>query len=80
MGVLATPASKPTGPRYSPRTSTSWVWTWKRPDGSRRYRRGYIEVPKKNGKSTLFSGLSLYLLIGDGEPPTGKRKMSPRET
>jgi len=24
-------------------------------------------VPKKNGKSTLFSGLSLYLLAGDGE-------------
>ena len=27
-----------------------------------------IEVPKKNGKSTLFSGLSLYLLAGDREP------------
>ena len=52
-----------------------WQWTdvvaplfgWKRPDGTRRYRRGYIEVPKKNGKSTLFSGLSLYLLAGDLE-------------
>jgi phage terminase large subunit-like protein len=53
-----------------------WQWRqmiaplfgWKRPNGTRRYRRGYIEVPKKNGKSTLFSGLSLYLLAGDGEP------------
>ncbi|MBI1915324.1 MAG: hypothetical protein HYS12_11385 [Planctomycetes bacterium] len=53
-----------------------WQWQdvigplfgWKRPDGTRRYRRGYIEVPKKNGKSQLFSGLSLYLLIGDSEP------------
>src|SRR5688572_9135169 len=52
-----------------------WQWDrivarlfgWKRADGTRRYRRGYIEVPKKNGKSTLFSGLSLYLLCGDGE-------------
>jgi phage terminase large subunit-like protein len=52
-----------------------WQWReivaplfgWKRADGSRRYRRGYFEVPKKNGKSTLFSGLSLYLLAGDGE-------------
>lgn len=52
-----------------------WQWQkvvaplfgWKRPDGSRRYRRGYIEVPKKNGKSALFSGLSLYLLAGDKE-------------
>jgi phage terminase large subunit-like protein len=52
-----------------------WQWQqivaplfgWKRADGTRRFRRGYIEVPKKNGKSTLFSGLSLYLLAGDGE-------------
>jgi phage terminase large subunit-like protein len=44
------------------------IFGWKRADGTRRYRRGYIEVPKKNGKSTLFSGLSLYLLCGDGEP------------
>jgi hypothetical protein len=36
---------------------------------TRRFRRGYVEVPKKNGKSTLFSGLSLYLLGGDGEAP-----------
>ena len=42
-----------------------WQWNdvvaqlfgWKRADGSRRYRRGYIEVPKKNGKSALFSGI-----------------------
>jgi len=53
-----------------------WQWRiviaplfgWKRPDGTRRFRRGYIEVPKKNGKSTLFSGLSLYLLVADREP------------
>jgi phage terminase large subunit-like protein len=52
-----------------------WQWShviaplfgWKRPDGTRRYRRGYIEVPKKNGKSCLFSALGLYLLIADGE-------------
>src|SRR5262245_38425335 len=53
-----------------------WQWTqivaplfgWMRADGTRRFRRGYIEVPKKNGKSTLFAGLSLYLLAGDREP------------
>lgn len=53
-----------------------WQWQdivaplfgWLRPDGTRRYRRGYIEVPKKNGKSCLFSGLSLYLLLADREP------------
>ena len=61
----------PNASRYS--SSIQW---WERScrssvgsagDGSRRFRRGYIEVPKKNGKSTLFSGLSLYLLAGDGE-------------
>src|SRR4029450_13337370 len=44
------------------------LFGWMRADGTRRFRRGYIEVPKKNGKSTLFSGLSLYLLTADGEP------------
>jgi phage terminase large subunit-like protein len=52
-----------------------WQWEdvikplfgWKRADGTRRYRRAYIEIPKKNGKSTLCAGISLYLLLGDGE-------------
>ena len=39
-----------------------------KPDGSRQYRVGYIEVPKKNGKSTLLAGLALYGLVADGEP------------
>jgi phage terminase large subunit-like protein len=37
-------------------------------NGFRRYRLGYIEVPKKNGKSTLLSGIGTYLLAADGEP------------
>lgn len=44
------------------------LFGWRRADGTRRFRRAYIEVPKKNGKSTLCAGLALYLLIGDGEP------------
>ena len=60
---------------HQPFELLDWQWQqivapligWKRADGTRRFRRGYIEVPKKNGKSTLFSGLSLYLLAGDGE-------------
>ena len=36
--------------------------------GLRRFRTAYIEVPKKNGKSTLCSGLALYLMAADGEP------------
>lgn len=44
------------------------AYGWMRPDGTRRYRMAYVEVPKKNGKSTLSSGLSLYHLVGDREP------------
>jgi phage terminase large subunit-like protein len=43
------------------------LFGWKRPDGTRRYRRAYLEVAKKNGKSTLLSAIALYLLLGDGE-------------
>lgn len=39
----------------------------RRKDGRRKYRIAYIEIPRKNGKSTLSSGLALYLLMADGE-------------
>jgi phage terminase large subunit-like protein len=38
------------------------------PDGTRQYRQAYIEIPKKNGKSTLLAGICLYCLLADGEP------------
>lgn len=44
------------------------LFGWKRADGTRRYRTAYIEMPKKNGKSTLAAGLGLYLLCADEEP------------
>ena len=44
------------------------MFGWKRADGSRKYRRVYIEVPRKNGKSTLCAGIALYLLFADDEP------------
>ena len=37
-------------------------------DGSRRFTRAYVEVPRKNGKSTFSSALMLYGLIADDEP------------
>ncbi|MCF4152608.1 terminase large subunit [Dethiosulfovibrio sp. F2B] len=43
------------------------LFGWKRKDGTRRFRLAYIEVPKKNGKSGLCSGIALYLLCADGE-------------
>ena len=41
-----------------------WV---KKSDGFRRYREGYIEVPRKNGKSIIGAGVGLYMLTADGE-------------
>lgn len=36
--------------------------------GLRRFRRIYLEVARKNAKSTLAAGLALFLLTADGEP------------
>ncbi len=44
------------------------LFGWKRPDGSRRYRTSLIFVPRKNGKTSLASGIILYMLFCDGEP------------
>jgi phage terminase large subunit-like protein len=44
------------------------LFGWKRPDGTRRYRKLYLEVPRKNGKSTLSAAIALYLLFADLGP------------
>lgn len=45
------------------------LFGWKRKiDGRRRFRKAYIEIPKKNGKTQLIAGLALYALLCDGEP------------
>lgn len=38
-----------------------------RPDGRRRFRRGLIGLPRKNGKSALGAGIALWSLIASGE-------------
>lgn len=43
------------------------LFGWMREDGTRRYRTAYIEIPKKNSKSSLCSGFSLYGLVADNE-------------
>lgn len=47
------------------RTAFGWK---RRSDGLRRYRRVYLKVPRKNGKSTLAAGVALYLTFADREP------------
>lgn len=43
------------------------LFGWKRADGTRRFRRAYIEQGKGNGKSPLAGGIGLFGLVGDGE-------------
>lgn len=43
------------------------IFGWKRDDGSRRFRRAYVEQGKGNGKSPLAGGIGLKGLASDGE-------------
>ncbi len=40
---------------------------WKNPDGTRRYREGFIFLPRKNGKSFLIACIFVYSLFCDDE-------------
>ncbi|MGC2853946.1 terminase large subunit [Novispirillum sp. DQ9] len=44
------------------------IFGWKRADGTRRFRRAYIEQGKGNGKSPLAGGIGLYGMTADKEP------------
>src|SRR5688572_19571567 len=44
------------------------LFGWVDAAGVRRFRKAYIEIPKKNGKTQLIAGLALYMLLGDNEP------------
>lgn len=44
------------------------IFGWKRADGTRRFRRAYVEIGKGNGKSPLAAGCGMYCLLADNEP------------
>ena len=46
--------------------TTIFGWADKK-TGKRRYTQAYIEVARGNGKSTLCSGIALYMMCADGE-------------
>lgn len=41
---------------------------WKRADGTRRFRRVFVWVARKNGKTELAAGIAILMLLGDAEP------------
>lgn len=43
------------------------IFGWKKADGTRRFQKVYLEVARKNGKSTFLGGLALYGMMLDGE-------------
>lgn len=43
------------------------LFGWKRADGLRRFRIAFVELPRKNGKTTLAAAIALYLFVCDGE-------------
>ncbi|KQM88647.1 terminase [Sphingomonas sp. Leaf23] len=44
------------------------LFGWQRADGTRRFRRAYIEEGKGNGKSPFAGGIGLYGMMADDEP------------
>lgn len=44
------------------------LFGWKRKNGTRRYRRAFVWVARKNGKTELAAGIALLILLGDAEP------------
>jgi len=49
------------------------IFGWRRDDDrSRRFRKVYWSMGRKNGKSTIAAGLCLFLASGDIDPATGK--------
>jgi len=44
------------------------LFGWKRLDGTRRYRKSFVFVARKNGKTPLCAGIINYVAFCDGEP------------
>jgi phage terminase large subunit-like protein len=44
------------------------LYGWRRADGTRRFRRASLWIPKKNGKTEIGAALALYHLVADQEP------------
>jgi len=43
------------------------LFGWKRPDGSRKYRKALLFIARKNGKTLLGAAIALYMLFADKE-------------
>lgn len=72
--VLTHPDDSPTTRAGDPFHLRGWqadyvatLFGWKRKDKTRRYKESLLAIPRKNGKSTLLSGIALYCLAAEGK-------------
>lgn len=72
--VLTHPDDSPTTKAGDPFVLCDWqkvfiatLFGWRRPNGKRRYTESLLAVPRKNGKSALAAGISLYCLFAEGK-------------
>lgn len=49
------------------------VFGWRQADGNRYYRELFLEIPRKNGKSTLAAVIGLFLLMADSNLKAGRK-------
>ena len=59
---------------------TRTMFGWRRPDGARRFTRAYIELPRKNGKTTWLAALLLYCLYCEEQSKQGAELYSAAAT
>jgi len=66
-GEWANPRRHDTRIRLEPwQQFIDWVvFGWRREDGTRRFTRAYIEIARKNGKTTLAAGTANYCFLAD---------------
>jgi phage terminase large subunit-like protein len=43
------------------------VFGWMNPNGYRRFLKAYVQIPKKNSKTTIAAIIALYMFVADGE-------------
>ena len=44
------------------------IWGWKDKDGNRKFRRAYVTLGRKSGKSTMAAGIAILMANFDNEP------------
>jgi phage terminase large subunit-like protein len=69
--VLRLAGGKFEGKPFDPHPSQAFIigslFGWVKADGTRRFRRAYIEQAKGQGKSPLAAGIGMYCMMADGE-------------